>query len=98
MDKYPIIYKYLIENKEQNLRILKHVEKYNEFCNFMIDTYSFRITREEAKNQRLNEQKIYDHITRTKPKKNLIKDFIECWKDIKDKAIKYKDNKIIIII
>jgi len=51
INKYPIIYKYLEEHesKDQKLKVLKHVEKYNEFCNFMLDNYSFKITREEAK-------------------------------------------------
>ena len=47
MNEFPIIYKHFSESesKEQKLKFLKFVEKYNEFCNFMIENYSFKITR-----------------------------------------------------
>ena len=95
IDKYPIIYKYLAESEsnDKKLSVLKHVEKYNEFCNFMIDNYSFKITREEAKKEKLNDQQIIKKITEKQQKNNLVSGFFEAWKDIGPKAIQYKSNK-----
>ena len=52
-EKYPIIYSYLNESQSsvKKLQILRYIEKYNEFCNTMIENYSFKITIEEAKKQ-----------------------------------------------
>ena len=93
MNKYPIIYKFLKDNENgKELQILKHVEKYNKFCNFMIDTFSFKKTREEAKIEKLIDQKIIAE--KMKLKNNMISEFLKCWKEINKKAIQYKSNKL----
>ena len=95
IDKYPIIHKFLEKNDkgENELKYLNNLEKYNGFCNFMVDHYSFKITREEANNKKLKEENIYKQITKVS-KKNIFKDFFDSWKGIKNKAIKYKSNKL----
>ena len=94
MNNYPIIYLYLNEsgNKERPLKCLNYVEKYNEFCNFMIDNFSFQKTREEAKNEKLNEQSIISQLI-AKSGKNIVNDFIQIWKEIGKYATEYKNNK-----
>jgi len=57
---YPVIYKFLEENKNSKLIYLNELEKYNSFCNFMVDYYSFKITRVEANNKKLKEEDIYN--------------------------------------
>ena len=89
-EKYPIIYSYLNESQSslKKLQILRYIEKYNEFCNTMIENYSFKITREEAKKQQLKDEEIF------RLKEDKCKEFIKIWNDnIKKKATKYKKNK-----
>ena len=96
MNKYPIIYKYLEdeESKESGLKFLKYVEKYNKFCNFMIDNFSFKKTREEAKREKLIDQKIIAEKINKSKNKNIITDFLNIWKEIKDYAKQYKSNDL----
>ena len=89
---YPVIYKFLEENRESKLLYLSELEKYNGFCNFMVDNYSFKITRDEANNKKLKEEDIYKQ--RTKQKKNIFKDFFESWNKIYNYATKYKTNDL----
>ena len=75
---------------------MKHIEKYNEFCNLMVDNYSFKITREEAQKQKLNTQNIYKTLTKedNKNKKNIFSDFFEIWKNTNQNATEYLSNKL----
>ena len=87
MNKYPILFKFLdvTQGKDKNHSVLRFVEKYNEFCNLMIDTYTFRITREQAKKIKLKDSKIY------KQAEDKCKEFIYYWnKYIKEYATKNK--------
>ena len=101
-NKYPCIYLYQCEaeSNDKKLKVMKYLERYNEFCDLMIDNYSFKITREEAQKQKLKSQKIYKTLTEedNKNKKNkqnnIFSDFFEIWKNIKDKAIEYQSNKL----
>ena len=99
INKYPIIYKFIEENKEENknkntkLKNLNNLEKYNGFCNFMVDHYSFKLTREEANNKKFKEESIYKQITKAS-KKNIFKDFLDCWKGINKYPLQYKSNKL----
>ena len=101
-NKYPCIYLYLCESesesKDKKLKVMKYIEKYNEFCNLMVDNYSFIITREEAKEQKLSEQKLYEKLTKTidgkKKKNNIFEQFFIIWDEIKDKAVEYQSNKL----
>ena len=45
--KYPLTYQYLLD--ENNKTKMKNLFEFNEFCNNMIDSYSFKISREAAK-------------------------------------------------
>ena len=78
-NKYPIFFFYIREKEQQTLKNLKYIEQYNKFCNFMINTYSYKITREEAKEKKLKDEEIFDQ----KLNKKLFNDFLECWNIIK---------------
>ena len=48
MKKYPILYKYLSEEKGDVKKLELHAN-FNDFSHYMIDYYSFNISREKAK-------------------------------------------------
>ena len=87
---FPVLYKYLIENKdiEKKIKNLKYVEIYNEFCNFMIDNYSFKISREDAIKKILKEEPIFQTV------QNKFRNFKICWNDICKYAVNYKNEKL----
>ena len=82
--KYPLINQLL--NIKPEYKKLKYLPAFNEFVNYMVDNYSFSITREEAKEKSLNNENIYK-LPEFIEKYNK---FIISWNEIKDKAIKYK--------
>ena len=90
---YPVIYKFLEENKNSKLIYLNELEKYNSFCNFMVDYYSFKITRVEANNKKLKEEDIYNKQI-TNSSKNIFKEFFDIWNKICKYATKYKENDL----
>ena len=59
----------------------------------MVDHYSFKLTREEANNKKFKEESIYKQITKAS-KKNIFKDFLDCWKGINKYPLQYKSNKL----
>ena len=95
MKKYPLIYKFLEAIKENKLKLLSNLEKYNRFCNFMVDNYSFTLSREEANEKKLKDDSKYKQI-----EKGIYNDFSNCWNGTKtangiyEHAIIYKTNKL----
>ena len=95
MKKYPLIYKFLEAIEENKLKLLSNLEKYNRFCNFMVDNYSFTLSREEANEKKLKDDSKYKQI-----EKGIYNDFSNCWNGTKtangiyEHAIIYKTNKL----
>ena len=86
--KYPFLnYALIEENKFKNL--IKFLPDFNKFINFMIDNYSYKISREEASNMKLKDQEIYQN--NQHGFKNMFQKFIKIWDKIKEYAIKYKN-------
>ena len=83
-NKYPLLASFIDGNIEQ-LNILKNLPDYNDFINFMIDNYSYKITREEAGKKLLKDEEIYKN---EKFKKKFEK-FKKVWKQLKPFAVKY---------
>ena len=82
--KYPLINQLLQEIP--GVKKLKCLPDFNDFTNYMIENYSFRISREEAKRRILKDEEICkNNIFKEKFKK-----FISSWKEIKVEAKKYK--------
>ena len=86
-NKYPIIYAYL--NKNDQLNILENLPLFNDFVNEMNNRYSYKITRNEAKKIKLNEEYIYID------EKKLCDNFINMWNKNKKELISTKsENEI----
>ena len=83
-DKYPLI-KQLV-NDSSEVKKLKYLPLFNEFTNYMVNYYSFKISREDAKKRVLEEEEIFKENGFNKKFGN----FIKSWENIKEKAIKYK--------
>ena len=77
--KYPILYSYLNTNKEK-LQYLKSFKEINDFINYMIQKYSYKILRDQAKYIKLKDEL---------SKKNIPADLFELYK-ITDKYKKYE--------
>ena len=81
---YPIINQFLLNYPD--IKKLNYLPAFNEFTNYMVNYYSFKISREEAKNRSLaNEEIIKEKGFSTK-----YKNFIDAWDHIKSRAKKYK--------
>ena len=83
-EKYPLINQLLLD--KPNVIKLKYLPKFNEFVNYMIYNYSFKISRDDSKNKILNKEEIFENPEFS----NKFQNFIQIWKEIKDEAIKYK--------
>ena len=82
-EKYPLISQILSNN--QDIHKLKHLIPFKEFTNYMIDSYSFKISRDDAKKRILKDEPI----TKELDFNNKFKEFIGAWNEIKDNATKY---------
>ena len=85
--KYPLINLLLLNNS--HIQNLKYIPSINKFSNHMIEYYSFKITREEAKIKTLKEEinKIKDG------DKKEFNDFCNAFYALKENAIFYKNFK-----
>ena len=82
--KYPLLYQYLLDNIDT--KKMKYLPAFNEFTNYMVENYSFKISRDDAKKRVLRNEDIYHHLNF----KDKYKNFINAWNEIKSEAIKYK--------
>jgi len=82
--KYPLLAQYL-ENKPGPKK-MKYLPDFNEFTNLMVDIYSFKISRDDAKKRILENEEIFSDNNF----KNKYNKFIKSWEGIKEDAIKYK--------
>ena len=88
-DNFPILNAILNENSE--IAYLKHLPKLNELCNYLIDNYSYKYSREELKKIKIDE--IEDE-----RKKKLIDDINDLYDELRPKFSSYgkysfKDEK-----
>jgi len=84
--KYPLLTLY-VNDLDGRMHLIKNLPEFNEFENFMIDYYSYKISREEASNRLLKDEEIY----KNNPQKFLEKlnRFKEIWSELKPYATKY---------
>ena len=89
MYTHPLLFQFLSEysNDNSDVKKMEYFPAFNNFANMMIDHYSFKISREDAKNRMLDT--------------NIVKDFMKyfdsfkkSWQAIKDKAIQYQSNNV----
>ena len=83
MIKHPLLYNYL--NNSEGPRKLKYLPAFNAFTNYMNEEYSYKISREYANNNTLENESIFNDI-----KDNKFKQFGEAWKNIYKDATKYR--------
>ena len=84
--KYPLLTSYLVnENKEKDL--IKYLPDFNEFINFMIDNYSYKISREEASKNKIKDEEMYKNNVRGF--KDMFDKFKKIWPHLKMYATKF---------
>ena len=83
-DRYPLIRQ--LVNDSPDLKNLSYLPAFNEFTNYMVNNYSFKISREDAKKRVLENEEIVNEKDFNKKFGN----FLEAWNHIKSKATKYK--------
>ena len=84
--KYPLLASYINDDIEK-INILKYLPDFNEFVNFMIDNYSYKISWQEASEKRLKDENIYKN--NQFKFKNKFNKFKEIWGKLKPFATKY---------
>ena len=82
--KYPLLTSF-VNNEDPKLYLIKYLPDFNEFVNFMIDYYSYKISREEASKKILEEEEIY----KNDKFKEKFKKFKTIWKKLKPYATKF---------
>ena len=84
--KYPLLNNYLKENTPQKF-LIKYLPEFNEFSNYMIDYYSYKISREDASKRKIKDEDLYKNdIQKFKDK---FQSFTEIWEKLKQYATKY---------
>ena len=83
---YPLLANFLNDDFPGKF-LVKYLPEFNEFSNFMIDYYSYKISREEASNRILKEEDLY--INDNHKFKQKLKTFIKNWDKLKPYATKY---------
>ena len=83
--KYPLLANYLKEENPEKF-LIKYLPEFNEFCNFMIDYYSYKISRDEAERRKIKDEEIYRNDEKFQQK---FKSFTKKWKKLKPYSIKY---------
>ena len=78
-NKYPLISIILNEDLKEKY-LIKYLPEFNEFSNYMIEKYSYQITREYASKKLIKEEEIYKN-ENFKEKFDI---FIENWEQIKE--------------
>ena len=84
--KYPLLTS-LINREEKKTNFIKYLSDFNEFVNFMIDNYSYKISREEASKKLIKNEEIYKN--NEQKFKDKFNNFIKIWIELKSHATKY---------
>ena len=83
-EKYPLLNQLIAGNP--SVKKLVNLPAFNEFTNYMVENYSFKISREDAKTKKLSSMDIVK-----RPEFNQkFNNFIKSWDEIKSEAKKYK--------
>ena len=84
--QYPLLYQLLLD--DPNLKKLKYFYNFNEFCNYMLDHYSYKISRDKASKISLNDLKLKDYTDIQ------FNNFCTSWNEIYKDAKEYKGNLV----
>ena len=77
--KYPLLANYLKEENPEKF-LIKYLPEFNDFSNFMIDYYSYKISRVDAEKRKIIDEEIYKYDEKFQKK---FKSFIKKWKKLK---------------
>ena len=83
-NRYPLIKQFIVGNPE--VRNLSYLLNFNEFTNYMVNYYSFKISRDYAKENALEDE----DVVKKKDFNKKFKNFTEAWDHIKKYSIKYQ--------
>ena len=83
-ERYPLINQILLNKPEH--KKMKYLPIFNQFTNLMVENYSFKISRDDAKCRVLCNEEIYKNPEFIQ----IYKKFINIWNELKNNAIKYK--------
>ena len=86
--EYPLTRQLLKDNPD--VRKLSNLLPFNEFTNFMAESYSFRISRDDSKKRDLDREKDKGIIKYDNEFTKKYNEFIKAWNNIKGEAIKYQ--------
>ena len=86
--KYPLINQ--LVNESYDVEKLESLPAFNTFTNYMVDYYSFKLSREDAKKRVLDDEEITKQIGFNK----MFGNFVKAWDLIKSDAIKYQCRPI----
>jgi hypothetical protein len=82
-EKYPLLNKLL--RGDPIVYKLSNLPAFNDFTNYMVEYYSFKISRDDAKKRDLEKEEIF----KTKEFQKKYESFLNAWNDINSEAIKY---------
>jgi hypothetical protein len=83
--KYPFLTNYII-NKSPTLDLIKYLPEFNDFSNFMIDYYSYKISRDDASKKKITDEDLYKNDENFQKK---FKRYQNIWNKLSPYAVKY---------
>ena len=83
--KYPFLTNYII-NKSPTLDLIKYLPEFNDFSNFMIDYYSYKISRDDAAKKKITDEDLYKNDENFQKK---FKRYQNIWNKLSPYAVKY---------
>ena len=84
--KYPLLTNYMVNNSP-TIFLIKYLPEFNEFCNFMIDYYSYKISRDDASKKKIKDEDLYRNDEQNFKKK--FERFLVIWDQLSPFAVKF---------
>ena len=88
---YPLLASYINPDNDK-IELLKYLPKYNQFVNFMINQFSYKISRNEANKKKICDIDLYVNDNNNFRKK--VDEFLKIWDKLKKYNIQYKCHKM----
>ena len=81
---YPLVAEY-INDKNREKFLIKYLPEFNNFCNYMIDYYSYQVTRKYASEKKIKDEELY----KDENFKEKLENFLGDWEELKSYEIKF---------
>ena len=82
---YPLVSAYINEKNEEKF-LIKYLPDFNDFCNYMIDYYSYQVTRKYASEKKIKDEELY----KDENFKEKLENFISDWEVLKSHETKFE--------